>query len=173
MAARRVAGPAASAERAAPAGGCGGPARTSSTWSRRTGSHWFAPARLGHRLGAGYQAELVQHQQVVAGSGVLDDLAVRDAVDVDLVGLEGPAGGRHGPHDPSRADSRRELAQVRAPQYHAVHHLVAVDDLLLDFEAEVGKCSPPCRDDVPHRRVPAWLPDAEVRELVIDQILDS
>src|SRR5689334_18543890 len=160
-------------QRAGPAGGCGAPVKTSSRFWRRTRSHGLAPARLGHRFGARYQAELVQHQQIIAAGGVLNDFAALDAVDVDLVGLEGPAGGRHGPHDAARADSRRELAQVRAPQYHPVHHLVAVDDLLQDLVAQVGKCGPPCRDDVPHRRMAAGLPDAEVRELVIHQILDS
>jgi len=57
---------------------------------------------------------------------------------VYLVGLEGPAGGRHGPYDPGRADSRRELAQVRAPRDHAEHYLIVVNDLLLD----VGVCVP-------------------------------
>src|SRR5690242_8253343 len=114
------------------------PVKTSSRFWRRTRSHGLAPARLGHRFGARYQAELVQHQQIIAAGGVLNDLAALDAVDVDLVGLEGPAGGRHGPHDAARADSRRELAQVRAPQYQPVHHLVAVDDLLQDLVAQVG-----------------------------------
>jgi hypothetical protein len=59
------------------------------------------------------------------------------------------------------------------PQHPAEHHLIVVDDLLLDFEAQVGKCGPPRRDDVPHRRVAACLPDSEVGELVIDQILDT
>jgi hypothetical protein len=72
-----------------------------------------------------------------------------------------------------RADSGQELAQVRAPRDHAEHHLIVVDDLLLDVGVQVGKCGPPRRDDVPYRRVAAWLPDAEVGELVIDQILNS
>lgn len=70
-------------------------------------------------------------------------------------------------------DSRRELAQMRAPRDHAEHHLIVVDDLLLDVGVQVGKCGAPCRGDVPDRRVAAWLPDAEVGELVIDQVLDS
>ena len=56
---------------------------SSVSW-RRTGSHWLPPACLGRRFGAGYQAELVQHQQIVAGGGVLNELAALDAVDVYL-----------------------------------------------------------------------------------------
>src|SRR6516165_171729 len=113
--------------------------KISSTPWRHTGSHRVTPVRLGHWGGARYQAKLVQHQQIVAGSSVLNDLAALDPVDMYLVGLDGPAGGRYGSHDASRADAGRELAQVRAPQQHAVHHLVVVDDLLLDLETQVGK----------------------------------
>jgi len=155
--------------------GCPGPV-VPACWSGRrwgTGGRRCPPGRLADWFDAGQQAELAEHEQVVPAGGMLDELAARDAVDVDLVGLEGPAGGRHGPHDPGRADSGRELAQVGAPQQDAEHHLIVVDDLLLDFITQVGKRGPPCRDDVPHRRLAAWPPDAEVGELVIDQVLDS
>ena len=62
---------------------------------------------------------------------------------------------------------------MRAAHYPSVHHLVVVDNLLLDLEAQVGERGPPHRDDVPHSRVTAWPPDAEVGEVVIHEVIDG
>src|SRR6266567_1334961 len=104
---------------------------------------------------------------------MLDYLAALHAPDVDLVGFERPSRRRRGPHDATRPDPLLELAQVRAAHYPAGHHLVLVNNLVLDLEAQVGERGPPHRDDVPHPRMTAWLPNAEVSEIVIHEILDS
>src|SRR5437762_8847855 len=102
---------------------------------------------------------------------MLDDLAAVHAPNVDLVCFERPARRRHGPHDATWSDPLLELAQVRAAHQPPCHHLVAVNNLLLDFEVEVGERVPPHRDDVLHRGMTAWLPDAEVGEVVIHEVV--
>jgi len=37
----------------------------------------------------------------------------------------------------------------------------------------VGEGGPSHRDDVPHRRVTAWLPNTEVDEIVIHEVVDG
>jgi hypothetical protein len=78
-----------------------------------------------------------------------------DPVNVDLVGFEGPSGGRHGVQDAAGPDPWRELPQVRAPCHHPVHHRVAAGDFLLDLEMQVGERGAPRRDDMPQRGVAA------------------
>src|SRR5690242_6102117 len=104
---------------------------------------------------------------------MLDDLPALYAPDVDLVCFERPAGRGHGPHDATGSDPLLELAQVRAARQPAGHHLVVVNDLLQDLETLVGEGGPPHRDDVPHRRMTAWLPNPEVDEIVIHEIVDG
>jgi hypothetical protein len=101
------------------------------------------------------------------------DLAAADPVNVHLVGFEGPAGGRHGVQDAAGPDPRRELPQVRAPRQHPVHHRVGAGDFLLDLDMQVGERGAPRRDDMPHRGVAARPPDAEVGEVIIDQLPDG
>jgi hypothetical protein len=48
-----------------------------------------------------------------------------------------------------------------------------VNNLLLDFEVDVGGRGPPHRDDVPHPGMTAFPPDAEVDEVVIHEIVDG
>src|SRR6516162_6343666 len=111
------------------------PARTRAVWpevwprevmrSMVPGGQGTAPGRLANRFDAGQQAELAEHEQVVPRSVVTGDLAAADLVDVDLVGFEGPAGGRHGAQHAAGPDTRRELAQVGALGHDPVHHGVA------------------------------------------------
>jgi hypothetical protein len=101
------------------------------------------------------------------------DLAAADPVNVHLVGFEGPAGGRHGVQDPAGPDPRRELPQVRAARHHPVHYRLTAGDLLFDLDMQVGERRAPRRDDMPQRGVAARPPDAEVGEVIIDQLLDG
>src|SRR5690242_20166163 len=104
---------------------------------------------------------------------MLNDLSALHAPDVDLVSFERPAGRGHGPHDATGSDPLLELAQVRAACQPAGHHLVVVNDLLQDLETLVGEGGPPHRDDMLHRRMTAWLPNPEVDEIVIHEIVDG
>jgi transposase len=131
------------------------------------------PGCLADRVDARQQSELAEHEQIVAGRGVPGDLAVADPVNVDLVSFEGPSAGRHSIQDAAGPDARRELAQVRAARHHPVHHRVAAGDFLLDLDVQVGKRRAPRRDDVPQRGLAARSPDAEVGEVVVNQLLDG
>jgi hypothetical protein len=139
----------------------------------RTRGQLGAPGRLADRFNAGQQPELAEHEQVVAGRSMSGDLAARDVVDVDLVGFEGPAGRRHGVQDASGSDPRRELPQVSAPRHDPVHDRVTASEFLLDLDVQVGERRAPRRDAVPQRGVAARPPDAEVGEVVIDQLVND
>jgi hypothetical protein len=54
-----------------------------------------------------------------------------------------------------------------------VRHGVTAGDLLFDLDKQVGERGAPCRDDMPQGGVAARPPDAEVGEVIIDQLVDG
>src|SRR4051812_4377614 len=90
--------------------------------------------------------ELTEHPQVVTTGPVLDELAVREPHDVDLLALEGAVRRRQ------REPGKRERSRLRTANGQATNDAISLGHDVFERPADVGHGRDQLLEDRPHAR---------------------